>query len=506
MKNSIEKKILNEKNLIHFIKNKDPKKKLVQCHGVFDLLHIGHINYLKEAKSKGSILIVTITADKYVNKGIGRPFFDEQTRAETLAALQCVNYVFINKSLTAEDIIKKIKPNFYVKGLDYNLKEKDNNLLLEKKAVQSIKGRLIFTSSSLQSSSSLLNNYSVILNKEQKIFISKIKKKYSFEEIKQYINELCNLKVLLIGEAIIDEYVFTDVVGKSGKEPIMISKKIKSKKYAGGIIAVANHISSFCKKSKILTYIGNKKEDYNFISKSLKKNISFDFITKKNSPTIIKTRYVDNYTKNKVMGVYDINDNNLDREDEKKFKEKISKEISNYDLVLVVDYGHGLITPNIVNIIEKKSKYLALNTQLNALNIHYHSISKYKKADYICVHDGELRHDYRDRNEITESLVKKLSKKINSTSVVITKGKKGSLLYKNKKFTYCPAFANKIVDRTGAGDTLLAVTSLCNKCNIPDEITLLIGNISAANTVSNMGTGEIIDRKSILKSIEYILK
>ena len=144
MKNLIEKKILNEKNLIHFIKNKDPKKILVQCHGVFDLLHIGHIKYLKEAKSKGSILIVTITADKYVNKGIGRPFFDEQTRAETLAALECVNYVFINKSLTAEDIIKKIKPNFYVKGLDYNLKEKDYNLLLEKKAVQSIKGRLIF--------------------------------------------------------------------------------------------------------------------------------------------------------------------------------------------------------------------------------------------------------------------------------------------------------------------------------------------------------------------------
>ena len=72
MKNSIEKKILNEKNLIHFIKNKDPKKKLVQCHGVFDLLHIGHINYLKEAKSKGSILIVTITADKFTSIDEGK--------------------------------------------------------------------------------------------------------------------------------------------------------------------------------------------------------------------------------------------------------------------------------------------------------------------------------------------------------------------------------------------------------------------------------------------------
>ena len=508
MSNILNDKILTQNELLECIKSKHGKSKIVQCHGVFDLLHIGHINYLEESKSKGDLLIVTITSDRYVNKGLNKPFFSEILRAKSLAALQCTDYVLINNALTSVEVIKKIKPKFYVKGRDYNHNNAKNNknLLLEKKAVESVGGKLIFTSGQVFSSSNLLNNFFGMHNTDQKSFLANLKKKFTYDQVKNQIDKSSNLKVLLIGEAIIDEYVFCDTIGKSGKEPIMISKKIKSKKYAGGILSVANHLSNLCKHIKILTCLGTRNDNYDFIKKSLQKNIILDYIRKNNSPTILKTRYLDNYTKSKISGIYDINDDDLNTKEEKNFLNKVSKNILKYDLVLVVDYGHGLITPKIVNLIEKKPIFIAVNTQLNSLNASFHSISKYKKVDYVCMHDGELRHDYKDRNESTEKLILKLKKRIKSKIVTITKGSYGSLSYNNNKFTYCPAFANKIVDRIGAGDTLLAITSIYFKCKIPDEITLLLGNIAAANTVSRMGTGENLNKLNLLNTIKYLMK
>ncbi|MBW2562390.1 MAG: adenylyltransferase/cytidyltransferase family protein [Deltaproteobacteria bacterium] len=86
---------------------------LVHCHGVFDLLHPGHLRHLQAAKREGDILVVTITPDQYVNRGPNRPVFSEQLRAEQVATLECVDYVAINKWPTAVETIKLLKPDVY---------------------------------------------------------------------------------------------------------------------------------------------------------------------------------------------------------------------------------------------------------------------------------------------------------------------------------------------------------------------------------------------------------
>ena len=87
----------------------------------------------------------------------------------------------------------------------------------------------------------------------------------------------------------------------------------------------------------------------------------------------------------------------LNEEEEKEVDQKLKLLLKKHDLVIVVDYGHGLLTKKIIKTLESGSSYLAVNTQLNSFNQGYHSISKYKQADYVCVHSGELRYDYRDR-------------------------------------------------------------------------------------------------------------
>ena len=147
--------------------------------------------------------------------------------------------------------------------------------------------------------------------------------------------------------------------------------------------------------------------------------------------------------------VYDINDDLLNKHEEAEFCSKLEECIGDYDVVTVVDYGHGLITSKIVNILEEKSHYLNVNAQLNSFNMGYHTISRYKNVNYVCVHEGELRHDYRNRSDTVEHLVKRLSNRVKSNVIVVTQGTKGSLAFDNNEFITCPAFATNIVDRIG---------------------------------------------------------
>ena len=153
-------KILEIDGLADKIKNlKASGKKIVLCHGCFDFMHPGHIKYFQAAKKMGDILVVTVTPDIYVDKGPGRPVFNQQLRAESIAALECVDYVSINKWPTAEETIKLLKPDIYVKGQEFEgLKDKTGKLQKELRVIQEIGAEIRFTHEVVFSSTDLINN------------------------------------------------------------------------------------------------------------------------------------------------------------------------------------------------------------------------------------------------------------------------------------------------------------------------------------------------------------
>ena len=201
------KKILETSNILKKISDlKKLKKKIVLCHGVFDLLHIGHIDYFKEAKKFGNILIVSVTDDIFVSKGSGRPYFNSIERSRFISSLEVVDFVYVNKTKTATKLIKRIKPHFYVKGPDYKNLEKDitKQIIEEKKAIESVNGKIQFTSGKKYSSSNLFQQFGpkIILNSIQQKFIKSFNKSYTLENNLKFINQLKELNVLVIGEAI----------------------------------------------------------------------------------------------------------------------------------------------------------------------------------------------------------------------------------------------------------------------------------------------------------------
>tara|TARA_B100000579_G_C22844098_1_gene863354 strand:+ start:573 stop:2093 length:1521 start_codon:yes stop_codon:yes gene_type:complete len=500
--NSIE----SLKKIIAKLKTKG--KKIVLCHGVFDLLHVGHINHFQESKKYADILVVSVTSDSFVNKGPNRPAFDEQNRLKALASLQAIDYVVLSKFPTAVPIIKEIKPNFYSKGQDYKFyQDITGEIKNEINALKKVNGKMIYTKGEVFSSSNLINKFSEVHSTQHKDMIEKIKKKYSFKKIKKLIEKFKKLKVLVIGETIIDQYIFCEAIGKSGKEPVLALKDIKNEQYLGGAAAVCRHISAFCKKISLLSMVGEKKEYISDIKKGLPKNVNFKYIRKKNSPTIVKKRFLDNLNNNKVLGVYSINDDLLTNEDEKKFNKILKKLLLSHDLIITSDYGHGLISETSAQIISKYSKYLALNAQINASNIGYHSMRNYKNIDCVIINENEIKHELRDKNSNIVTLMKKLSKLQNINNLVVTRGMLGALLYnKNKnKIIKCEAFAKTVIDKVGAGDAMLAIIALFFKTGFTKELSLLIGSLAAAQSVETSGNKEAVNKTKILKALQHLL-
>ena len=504
-------KIFSSKELSKIIqKEKKKNKKIVLCHGVFDLLHVGHIKHLEKAKQLGDKLVVSITSDKFVNKGPGKPVFNETLRSEAIQSLESVDYVVINDAPTAINPIKNIKPDIYCKGKDYkNIKDDiTGEIVNETSTLKKFKGRIVFTEEVSFSSSRLLNNSTNFYTDNQKKIIKKISKKTNFEKIKSSIDNFKNLKILVIGETIIDQYNFCETLGKSGKEPMLVLKGIKHEQYLGGVLSIARNLFELTKNVTVISMLGENKEHQKYIKKELPKKIKTHFIYKENSPTIVKRRYIDHISENKVLGIYNINDEILSLKNELQFQSILKKEITKYDLVIVSDYGHGLISKKTANIICKKSKFLSLNAQVNSSNIGYHTTRNYKNFNTLIINEKEIRHEMRDKVSKLETLMKKLVEEKKIINLIVTKGKSGSiLLNKNSnKFYYSDAYAYKIVDKIGAGDTMLSVISPCIKLKMDMDSTLLVSSLAAAQSVESMGNKNTINKIEILKTLKNLFK
>ena len=507
---SAKKKYIEFKNLKK-IKQQHTKKKIILCHGVFDLLHVGHINYFKEAKNLGDILIVSVTSDKFVNKGPGRPAFTIINRIKFLQEINCINYVCVSSFKTAENIILNLKPNFYCKGEDYssNQIKFDENLKKEITAVKSFGGKFKVIKQPSFSSSKIINDNSYQnLDLKSKKFIEEIRKKYSSSQIHDEVIKISDKKILIIGETIVDNYITTDAVGKSGKEPVMVVKKKKQIKFLGGVGYIANLCSSFAKETKIISFLGEKEEEKNFVIKNLDKKVKSDFLLKKNSPTIIKTRYLDDYRKSKILGVYDLNDDLISKKEENDFSNILKKNIKKYDIIIVADYGHGIITKKIRKIINGSSKKLFLNTQINSFNRGYHTVYKYKKINSLIINESELRYELKDKHSTILNLAKKLKKRILVDNIIVTKGKFGSILVncKNWSSILCPAFSENTIDTVGAGDTFFALSALCIGSKIDSKLALLIGSLAASFSTNQIGNLSAFNFKILEKQLNHILK
>ncbi|MBI2890663.1 MAG: adenylyltransferase/cytidyltransferase family protein [Nitrospirae bacterium] len=484
-------------------------RRIAHCHGVFDLLHVGHIRHLQEARGMGDMLVVTITPDRFVNKGPGRPAFPEALRAEVVASLESVDHVAVNRWPTAVEAIKLLRPHYYVKGPDYRDDRQDvtGGITLEREAVESVGGEIRYTNDVTFSSSFLLNRHIPLFPPGVTEFLKGFREHHSASELIAAIEGLRPLRVLAVGETILDEYVYGYAIGKSSKEAVLAVQYQNRELYAGGILAIANHVAEFSEHIDLVTYLGTSDPREDFVRAGLKTGITPEFIYKEGAPTIVKRRYVDKYLLSKLLEVYEMDDRPLSPDADDRLCEVLRERMKRADVVVVGDFGHGLISPRVAEVLSREAPFLCVNTQVNAANIGFHTISKYPHADYVCIHEGEIRLDKRDRQGNIEDLVRDLSRRLGCPTINVTQGSNGSLTYRDGEgFSKCPSLALRVVDRIGAGDAVFAVTSLCAARRVPCELMGFVGNLIGAQAVAVIGNSASVDRVGLMRSVESILK
>jgi rfaE bifunctional protein nucleotidyltransferase chain/domain len=484
-------------------------KRIVLCHGTFDLMHTGHIRYLKSAQEKGDILFVTVTADPFVNKGPGRPVFPQELRAENLGYLSFVDFIAVNNAPTAVNVLSEVKPHFYVKGPDYKKMEDDitGNIYAEKKAVEAHGGKIVFTDDVTFSSTSLLNEHFGVFPSETKDYLNRFRQKYSHGEIISMLQGLENLNVLVIGDTIVDEYHYVDPLGQSSKGANLAVKFNSKEQFAGGSLAVANHLACFAKNITVVTGLGRQNSHENFIRSKLQDNVTLEPFYFQDAPTIVKRRYVDNDLL-KLFEVYFYNDQPSSDGIDPEVCSWIEKNIALYDIVFVPDFGNGFISGNMIQKLCDNARFLAVNTQVNSGNRGYHSINRYPRADFVSLNGPEIRIATHDRHDSYENLAKQLLKKIGAKHFAVTLGSDGALLLDKRPEVVhkTPILSTKVLDRIGAGDTFLALAGLCLGGGLKSEVALFVGSAAAALDVQVVCNREPVSAVDLYKYISTLLK
>ena len=480
------------------------------AHGVFDLVHMGHVRHLESARLEGDILVVSITPDRHVNKGPGRPVFPEQFRAEMVAALECVDCVVVNQWPTAEEIITRVRPDTYVKGPDYRNESQDltGKIADERVAVERCGGRVVYTDDITFSSSSLINQHFNVFEPEVQGFLDSVRRSDGLSRALTAIKDMSEMRVLLIGEAIIDEYLYAEAMGKAAKENIIASRFCGREVFAGGVIAAANHVAGFCKDVEVITCLGTRDTFESLIRESLKPNVNANFLYRAGTPTTRKTRFGDPAHMRKLFEVYFFEDTPLNGGLERQLCDMIDDMCGQFDVVIANDFGHGMITDKAIRTATEHAPFLAVNAQTNSGNQGYNLITKYRSADYICIDGPEARLAASDRFSPLEDLIEqRLSAAIDCERVVVTDSERGCVAYAAGNGTIrIPAFTRQVVDTVGAGDAFLAVTSPVVANGTPMDIVGLIGNAVGAMKVGIVGHRSAVEKIPLMKYLTALLK
>ncbi|HEY9246942.1 MAG TPA: PfkB family carbohydrate kinase [Candidatus Methanoperedens sp.] len=474
-------KIKTVEELCKIIGKPPREKKVVMCHGVFDIVHPGHIRHLTYAKEKGDILVASFTADKFISKGKDRPYVPQELRAKNLAALEMVNYVIIDNHATPIENIMAIKPDYFVKGFEYSKDGIHPKTKEEITAVSSYGGEVIFSPGDIVYSSTHL-----LTIHKPKITIDKLwaimeAENVSFDDILDTLHKFKNVKVHVIGDTIVDKYSYCSVLGPTTKTPTFSVKLETSKIFVGGAGIVAKHLKSLGADVLFTTVLGNDALKDFVINDLNTWNIRTNAIIDSTRPTTMKERFwADGY---KLLQV-DTLDNSI-------VSEKILDDIGNHikddksEIVIFSDFRHGIFQKETIKLLVKLIDKSIIKVADSQVSNRWGNILDFQNFDIILPNEKEARFALGDQDTGIRPLGAKLYRESGVKYLILKLGEKGILVYRNanenpRDFFLIDSFVEDLVDATGAGDAMLAAASLAYKASKNILISSILGSLGAA--------------------------
>ena len=476
---------------------KNRKNIVVMCHGVFDIVHPGHLRHLEYSKNQGDILVVSITSDQYISKGTYRPHITESLRAVSLSHISLVDYVVINDEPTPEILIKLLQPNFFAKGFEYTESGLPPATEEERLAVQNYGGKLIFTPGDIvYSSTELINSYPPDLNWEKiSVNLSSIGK--TWDDVIDHTHKFSGTEVVIVGDLIVDILVYTTLIGTSNKTPTLSVLENSSQRFVGGAGIVALHFKAANAKVKFIT-VSNDDENGRWAVEELR-GAGIDVINflEKGRPTTTKTAFVCN--SHRLLKLDKLDNRPINQSTQESFG-KLLKELSP-DITIFSDFRHGIFNHNSIDYLIDSIKHHKFKVADSQVASRWGNISDFKGFELLTPNEREVRHALGDQDSTIQRLMINLLKKTDAKNIIIKLGSKGVMCAEsNSHETSNPtnslsygfsSFADQVVDPVGSGDALLVYSSLSLASGAPLIISTIIGNAAAAIQCSQNGNTPI---------------
>ncbi len=494
------KKIIQYRNADSFIK-KIKKKKIILCHGVFDIVHPGHIRHFAHCKQKADILIVSLTRDIFIKKGTYRPMVPERLRAFNLASLQLVDYVIIDQNISPVKLLKKIKPNFFAKGLEY-ADLKNPLTVKEKNIVESFGGKMIFSPGDYVLSSSKIINQMKPDLKFEKLKLLMDTENIDFNDLKKILKDLSKLKVHILGDTIIDTSHYCEVIGGLHKTPTLSVVKQISEDFLGGAAIVASHFKSFAKNVTLTTLFSNDEKG-KFALKNLKKNkIKINYYSEDDRPTTNKNSYIVN--KHKLLKVDELNNNTITNSTLDKIIKSLKKDKN--QVLVFSDFRHGIFNNQTLSKIFESINHKTFKVADSQVASRWGNISDFKNFDLLTPTEREARYSLFEQDTPIRNLVGNLQKKSKANNIILKLGEKGLISISRKKNDYIALdpFVDNLIDSNGAGDALLAYSASTLYTTKSLIISSIIGLLAASCKCETQGnlpvtTDQIIEKINLLQ-------
>jgi rfaE bifunctional protein kinase chain/domain len=489
-------KIKTAEELALLVGSRPRSKSVIMCHGVFDIVHPGHLRHLIYAKSKADVLIASLTADKYVVKGPYRPHVAQDLRAINLAAYEMVDYVLIDKNETPLENIGLIRPDLFAKGFEYGGGPRCATTS-EQEVLTSYGGELIFTPGDVIYSSSRLiaqHEPDLALTSLQSLMESN---DLNFAALRHGLRGLAGHHVHVLGDTIVDTHTYCTAIGNNAKTPTLSAAFLSSTHYVGGAGVVAKHLRAAGAEVVLSTVLGGD-ELGKFVVADLKNaGVKCSPVVDTTRPTTQKNTFiVDGY---RLLKVDTVDNTSISDSAAERLMESIYEQP---DALIYSDFRHGIFNKRTIP--RLTSVGYTLRVADSQVASRWGNITDFKGFDLITPNEREARFALGDQDSGVRPLAARLRIEANADLVFLKLGSRGLLACRGDSYFVVPSLAREVVDPVGAGDALLAYSTLSLLAHSSDAIAAIFGSIAAACVCAKNGNEPVTlqDMESALTFLE----
>jgi rfaE bifunctional protein nucleotidyltransferase chain/domain len=481
---------------------------LVQCHGCFDIVHPGHIRHLRQAKSSGDTLLVSITGDAEMRKGVGRPLIPEELRAENLAALDFVDFVYIERRATALDLLDEVQPDVFVKGQEYEFNN-DPRFKAERESVERHGGRVVFSSGDVVFSSTALVG---ALAQSADPYHARLVQLLADERLRpdglgELVGSFRGKRVVVVGEPILDTYVACDRPGVAGESPVMTLRPLDRTTFDGGAAIIARHLAAMGARPVLVCALPDSAETDGLRRRLLCEGVEMrrvraDWAIPEKQRFLVGTQ--------KVMKLDLVERLTLDATQQEELvalASKVAGEAGGADGAIIADFGLGLFTPAMLARLCRELRRTC-RVVTGDVSGRRSNLRALRGLDLVTPSESEAREALGLFDDGLPTLAWRVLRELAAKNVILTMGAEGAVAFDRiagdgpereeatgeggelrarVRSEHVPALCGYAVDPLGCGDSLLAAATLTLASGGSLVQAAFLGSVAAATQAQRLG-------------------